>query len=104
MPVFTEQKAVIVRPEDNVATALAYLEMGEKLALTTGDRLFRVELASPIHSGHKFSLYLIKAGSPVVKYGETIGTATQDIAPGRHVHVHNVVSTRGRGDLEGTDR
>jgi altronate dehydratase small subunit len=104
MPVVLEQKAVIVHLEDNVATALADLEKGEKVTLTAGNRLCRVELVSPISFGHKFSLYFIKAGSPVVKYGETIGTATQDIAPGQHVHVHNVVSTRGRGDLAGTGR
>jgi SAF domain len=34
----------------------------------------------------------------VVKYGNPIGTATSEIAAGAHVHVHNVASTRGRGD------
>jgi hypothetical protein len=37
-----------------------------------------------------------------VKYGSTIGTATDDIQPGEHVHTHNVASGRGRGDLHGT--
>jgi altronate dehydratase small subunit len=104
MPVFAEQKAVIVHQQDNVATALADLGTGDKVSLTAGGVLRQIELASPIPFGHKFSLCLIKTGAPVVKYGETIGTATQDIAPGRHVHVHNVVSARGRGDLAGTDR
>jgi hypothetical protein len=35
----------------------------------------------------------------VVKYGQRIGVAGADIAAGAHVHVHNVVSERGRGDL-----
>ena len=34
----------------------------------------------------------------IVKYGEIIGRATQDIAVGQHVHVHNLESCRGRGD------
>ena len=34
-----------------------------------------------------------------MKYGNPIGTATTDIAAGSHVHIHNVSSGRGRGDL-----
>jgi len=34
-----------------------------------------------------------------VKYGSPIGTATSDIAAGAHVHLHNLASARGRGDL-----
>ncbi len=32
------------------------------------------------------------------KYGQVIGRATKDIEAGGHVHVHNLESTRGRGD------
>jgi hypothetical protein len=35
----------------------------------------------------------------VIKYGSPIGSASQAIAAGAHVHTHNVASTRGRGDL-----
>jgi altronate dehydratase small subunit len=33
-----------------------------------------------------------------MKYGLSIGTASQNIKAGDHVHVHNVESNRGRGD------
>ena len=33
-----------------------------------------------------------RAGDPVIKYGARIGTATQDIVPGEHVHLHNMRS------------
>ena len=52
-----------------------------------------------IASGHKMALTRIASGEPVVKYGSPIGTATVDIEAGAHVHVHNVASARGRGDL-----
>ncbi len=94
------QKAVVIDPRDNVATALADLPAGETLALSVGDRDIALELIAPVPFGHKFSLTTVRTGAAVVKYGETIGTATIDIRPGDHVHVHNVVSTRGRGDLE----
>jgi hypothetical protein len=41
----------------------------------------------------------IPAGASVIKYGSAIGVATREIAPGTHVHTHNVSSARGRGDL-----
>ena len=41
----------------------------------------------------------ISKGENLIKYGEAIGQATQDIEEGQHVHVHNVESLRGRGDL-----
>ena len=40
--------------------------------------------------GHKYALRSIAAGENVVKYGMPIGRATEPIAPGEHVHVHNV--------------
>jgi altronate dehydratase small subunit len=51
-----------------------------------------------IRFGHKFAIRAIGRGEAIIKYGEPIGLATQDIAAGRHVHVHNLESTRGRGD------
>ncbi len=39
--------------------------------------------------GHKAAVRAIAAGAPVRKYGVVIGTATQAIRPGEHVHVHN---------------
>ena len=32
----------------------------------------------------------IPSGNPVIKYGECIGEAIQDILPGQLVHTHNV--------------
>ncbi len=45
--------------------------------------------------GHKYALRAIRAGENVVKYGMPIGHATRDIAPGEHVHVHNVATNLG---------
>jgi altronate hydrolase len=43
-----------------------------------------------IPSGHKVALHAIAATEPVRKYGHVIGSATVAIAPGDHVHVHNL--------------
>jgi altronate dehydratase small subunit len=41
----------------------------------------------------------MKKGDDVIKYGEVVGRTTATINIGDHVHVHNVESLRGRGDL-----
>lgn len=45
-----------------------------------------------IPAGHKYALSNIRKGQYVIKYGEVIGKATQDIARGEWVHTHNVKS------------
>ena len=99
-----KEKAVVLSAKDNVATALADLEAGTSLELEVGDKPLTVKLTAEVPFGHKFSLARIEPGAPVIKYGEVIGTATSAIAPGDYVHVHNVASTRGRGDLAGGAR
>jgi len=95
-----KQKAVVLSSKDNVATALSPLKPGDKLVLKAGEKEYAVTIKTDVPFGHKFSLARIEKNSPVIKYGETIGTATVNINPGDYVHIHNVVSKRGRGDLE----
>ena len=90
------KSALVISERDNVATALQALAPGQRLDL--GESTLIVE--EPIAPGHKIALTAIAAGEPVVKYGSAIGTASRDIAPGTHVHTHNVASSRGRGDLD----
>ena len=96
-----KERAVVLNVKDNVATALADLEAGTSLELEVGDKPLTVKLTAAVPFGHKFSLARIEPGAPVIKYGEVIGTATRAIGTGEYVHVHNVASTRGRGDLAG---
>ena len=86
--------AIVISSRDNVATALDALEAGRVLELEAAT----LTVGEPIPRGHKIALRAIRAGEEVIKYGSAIGTATADIAPGAHVHTHNVGSDRGRGD------
>lgn len=88
-------KWIVLSDADNVATALTGLAPGEAISAASA----QVVIAEPIAFGHKFALAEIPAGGKVVKYGESIGTASTDIAPGQHVHIHNLRGQRGRGDL-----
>lgn len=92
------QQALIINKNDNVATALRKLAKASRIHLEIEDRSFDVILSQAIPFGHKFALSSIKIGSAVIKYGEKIGTASQVINKGDHVHLHNVDGYRGRGD------
>ena len=43
----------------------------------------------------------IGAGEHAVKYGQAIGVALSDIAPGAHVHLHNLEGLAGRRERHG---
>lgn len=48
--------------------------------------------ADVIALGHKLARRDIAKGEKILKYGAPIGSATEAIAAGAHVHVHNVKS------------
>lgn len=48
-----------------------------------------------LSTGHKSALCDIKKGEDVIKYGYTIGVATEDISAGEHVHSHNMKTKLG---------
>ena len=73
-----------LHPSDNVAIALADLPAGA--VLTDHDLILR----TGVPRGHKVALEEIPAGAVVRRYGQIIGAATVDIAPGDHVHSHNL--------------
>lgn len=52
-----------------------------------------------LENGHKYALRDIAAGENIIKYGNPIGHATQDIKCGEHVHSHNV-KTNLSGNIE----
>jgi altronate dehydratase small subunit len=59
-----------------------------------------VRVRQSIPFGHKLALTDIPTGTDILKYGEVMGRATQEIPAGAHAHIHNIESLRGRGDLE----
>ena len=43
-----------------------------------------------LENGHKYAIFDIKKGENVIKYGNPIGHATEDIKKGEHIHTHNM--------------
>ena len=75
-------------PSDNVGVAARSLRDGE---LTYCDERPLV-VRGNIPTGHKIATEAIAAGAKVVKFAAPIGSATCNIQPGEHVHLHNLKS------------
>jgi len=71
-------------PADNVAVVKRFIKSGTEIAPG-------VLAARDIAPGHKIALAAVSEGNAVVKYGQIIGFARGNIAPGDHVHVHNLM-------------
>jgi arabinonate dehydratase len=82
------QPVIRLHPADTVAIARATLLPGAPVSEG-------VSAAQRIPPGHKVAVRPVGQGEPVLKYNQVIGFATQPIAPGEHVHVHNL----GMGDF-----
>jgi predicted RecA/RadA family phage recombinase len=72
---------------DNVAVVTAEVKAGDVVELADGTQ---VRATEPVPRGGKVALTPIAAGEMIVRYGEEIGLATEDIAAGEHVHTHNL--------------
>ena len=77
-------QTIRLNESDNVIIALKDLATG---AVLPG---LDVPLAEAVARGHKIASRPIAEGEKVIRYGQTIGIATSAIAPGAHVHVHNL--------------
>lgn len=94
----------VVEPTDNVATALRKLEAGETVTVAVGDEERTIDVTDNVEFGHKIAVEDISDGETITKYGKSIGNTTEDIPAGTWVHVQNVESNYGRGDLAGEDQ
>jgi altronate hydrolase len=83
-----EKLTVKLNNNDNVATALKDIEIGET---TQG-----LDSVNKIPKGHKIALKKISKGEKIIKYDQLIGIASKEISAGEHVHVNNT-------DFQSTD-
>jgi len=92
--------AIHLHPDDEVAVARAALPPGLRLQTPHGE----VSVTRLVPSGHKVALRAVASGAAVHKYGQVIGFATAPIAPGDHVHSHNLaVGALTHDDAVGVD-
>ena len=93
--------ALKVHDDDNIAILFCEgTEPGEIIEVVDKAGVKQqITSVSSIPYGHKIAVCKIAKGDTISKYGESIGVADADITVGEHVHVHNLKSIRGRGDL-----
>jgi altronate hydrolase len=80
------QHFIHLHGQDNVVIALKNFREGESITLNGKS----IQLLSVINFGHKIAIETIPENGKVLKYGLPIGSATQEIKPGEHVHSHNL--------------
>ncbi len=78
-------QTIRLHPSDNIVVANADIESG---AVITSEG---VTARSAIPRGHKVATATIAKDAPVYKYAQVIGFASSNIAPGDHVHTHNLM-------------
>ncbi|MCJ7633111.1 UxaA family hydrolase [Candidatus Bathyarchaeota archaeon] len=89
-------RAFVINPKDNVAIVLGDIPKGHQVQVDIDGKIVTVKAKHGVPCGHKIALTRIPRGEAVIKYGEVVGYAKQDILRGEHIHVHNVA---GRDEI-----
>ena len=80
-----------LHPADDVLIARAQL--------VGGTQVENIIVKGLIPPGHKVATHALAAGDPIRRYNQIIGFASQAIAPGEHVHTHNLNMGPDKGDF-----
>lgn len=100
-PAATDPRVLLLAPQDNCLVAC------RRLAACTILNIDGVPLSltQDIELGHKLARHDIRAGEKILRYGAPIGSASQNIRRGEHIHLHNLGSdylpTRQIGQAHG---
>ncbi len=84
----TDPRLILLSPGDTVYVLRDQIAAGEAVMVDG----VAVSFAQSLGLGHKIARLGVAAGDRVIKYGAPIGRASCAIAPGDHVHLHNLVS------------
>lgn len=84
----TDLRLLLLSDKDNVLVACRQIEAQESVAIEGQP----VVMTTTLLLGHKVARKTIEPAEKIMKYGAPIGSATQQIAVGEHVHVHNMKS------------
>jgi altronate dehydratase small subunit len=79
---------LLMSPDDNCLIARMPLAAGQVVEIDGAP----VTLHESIRLGHKVARRALQPGDKVLRYGAQIGTITAAVAPGEHIHTHNLES------------
>ena len=80
-----------LHPDDDVVIA--------RQQLMSGTSVENIAVRGLIPPGHKIATRAIETGQAVRRYNQIIGFASQPIAPGEHIHTHNLNLGDNKGDF-----
>jgi len=86
--------AVVMNEIDSVATVTKNTSAGECITYVLNDKTISIKSNVDIPIYHKIAIKDLKKGESVLKYGERIGYATDDIKTGDYVHTHNLSNAK----------
>ncbi|WP_100407712.1 UxaA family hydrolase [Bacillus solitudinis] len=89
---------IVMNEQDNVVTLLRDVKENEQISFDMNGEKRTLVVKQDVGFGHKLALRSIEESETIYKYGESIGVAATTIQIGEHVHVHNLLGVRGRGD------
>ena len=80
-----------LHPDDDVVIA--------RQQLMSGTSVENIAVRGLIPPGHKIATRALETGQAVRRYNQIIGFASQAIAPGEHIHTHNLNLGDNKGDF-----
>ena len=85
------RKSLQINPADSVRMVLEDSFKDDQIETAEGP----VTLLEDVEFAHKVAVRDLKAGDPVIKYGEEIGRMMTDAPKGTWIHNHNMSCERG---------
>jgi len=79
---------ILLHPDDNILVCVAHIYAGDLVDIDGQN----VKLNQDIDVGHKIARRALREGDKIYRYGAPIGSMTQSVAIGEHVHMHNMQS------------
>lgn len=86
------RKTLMINPADTVVMLLEDGKKGDTVITPNGE----ITLLEDIEFAHKVTIFDMKKGQPVIKYGEEIGFMLQDLTAGSWIHNHVMGCERGK--------
>jgi hypothetical protein len=81
-------QAILLHPNDNILVCVAHIYADDKILID--DELIGIH--RDVDVGHKLARRALAVGDKIYRYGAPIGSVTQAVAKGEHVHMHNMQS------------
>lgn len=81
-------QVILLHPSDNILVCVAHIYAGDEILIDDQ----AVSVQKDIEVGHKLARRALAVGDKIYRYGAPIGSMTQAVAMGEHVHMHNMQS------------